>query len=155
MPKLCVHNQRRSRCKECGGASICEHNRRRTRCKECGGASICEHNRQRSKCKECADCKGSGCKGQHPVKHTTAPLSPRPTNGSHGQQAPGPFAQSHALLSDAPAPAVPVAVKPEPKTVSETEQPRPPCRRLGQSPTPTIFPSLHASGHLPLKASRT
>ena len=49
----CEHNRRRSRCKECGGASICEHKRIRSECKECGGAGICEHNRQRQKCKEC------------------------------------------------------------------------------------------------------
>ena len=68
----CEHGRRRSRCKECGGASICEHGwerskckecgyvpkkcehgRRRTNCKECGGGGICEHQRQRSKCKDC------------------------------------------------------------------------------------------------------
>jgi hypothetical protein len=49
----CPHNRQRSRCKDCGGASICEHNRRRSGCKQCGGASICEHNRIRSLCKEC------------------------------------------------------------------------------------------------------
>ena len=27
--KLCIHNRRKCRCKECGGASICEHNRER------------------------------------------------------------------------------------------------------------------------------
>ena len=49
----CNHGRVRSRCKECGGASICEHGRRRSSCKECGGASICEHGRERSACKEC------------------------------------------------------------------------------------------------------
>ena len=49
----CPHGRKRSRCKECGGASICEHARQRSQCKECGGASICEHGRERSKCKEC------------------------------------------------------------------------------------------------------
>ena len=161
------------------------------------------------------------------MKHTTVPLSPKPTNNSHRQHAPGPLAESHGvqdarfpevpgvpevpayvesaedvepkdltgqecieqypelweqfnkiyddtgkdvdrdeqaedvpeggddLLRDAPAPAVPVAVMLEPKTVSETQQLRRPCRRLGQSPTPTFPPSLHASGHLTLEASRT
>jgi hypothetical protein len=56
-PAKCPHNRQKSRCKECGGASICEHNRQRSQCKECGGASICEHNRRRSRCKECG---GSG-----------------------------------------------------------------------------------------------
>ena len=49
----CPHGKQRSKCKECGGASICEHGRLRYRCKECGGASICEHGRERSTCKEC------------------------------------------------------------------------------------------------------
>ena len=49
----CPHGKQRSRCKECGGASICEHGRQRYRCKECGGAEICEHGRQRYRCKEC------------------------------------------------------------------------------------------------------
>ena len=49
----CPHGRRRSRCKECGGASFCEHGRRRSKCKECGGGEICEHGRQRCQCKEC------------------------------------------------------------------------------------------------------
>jgi hypothetical protein len=28
---------------------VSTHNRQRSRCKDCGGASICEHNRQRSR----------------------------------------------------------------------------------------------------------
>ena len=43
----------RTRCKECGGASICEHGRQRYQCKECGGSGICEHGRERRRCKEC------------------------------------------------------------------------------------------------------
>ena len=31
--KLCPHNRQRSKCKECGGASICEHKRRRSESK--------------------------------------------------------------------------------------------------------------------------
>ena len=53
----CPHGRQRSKCKECGGASICEHGRRRTTCKECGGSEICEHGRRRYRCKECG---GSG-----------------------------------------------------------------------------------------------
>ena len=49
----CEHRRRRSRCKECGGASICEHGRQRCRCMECGGGGLCKHRRVRSKCKEC------------------------------------------------------------------------------------------------------
>ena len=49
----CVHNKRKSYCKECGGGSICEHNRHKSKCKDCGGGSICEHNRQKSQCREC------------------------------------------------------------------------------------------------------
>ena len=55
----CEHGQERSKCKECGGASICEHGRRRSECKDCGGASICEHGRLRSTCKEFGG--GSSC----------------------------------------------------------------------------------------------
>ena len=49
----CEHGRIRSRCKDCGGASICEHGRQRSSCKDCGGTSICEHDRQRQNCKEC------------------------------------------------------------------------------------------------------
>ena len=52
-PGQCEHKRQRSRCKECGGASICEHNRIGNECKECGGASICEHKRRKSSYKEC------------------------------------------------------------------------------------------------------
>jgi hypothetical protein len=52
---ICEHDRIRSQCKECGGASICEHKRQRSHCKDCGGASICEHKRERSKCKDCKD----------------------------------------------------------------------------------------------------
>ena len=31
----CPHDRERSKCKECGGASLCQHQRRRTQCKEC------------------------------------------------------------------------------------------------------------------------
>ena len=50
---VCVHGRRKRQCKECGGAGICPHGRQRSQCKECGGASICEHGRRRSNCKEC------------------------------------------------------------------------------------------------------
>ena len=46
---ICLHNRRRSECKDCGGASICQHNRQRSQCKDCGGASICAYRRQQSK----------------------------------------------------------------------------------------------------------
>ena len=49
----CPHGKRRSKCKECGGASICEHGRERKQCKECGGSQICKHGRRRCRCKEC------------------------------------------------------------------------------------------------------
>lgn len=51
--EICIHNRQKSQCKECRGASICEHNRRKSQCKECFGTSICNHNRQKSHCKEC------------------------------------------------------------------------------------------------------
>ena len=52
--KKCEHNREKSKCKECGGASICEHNRRKSECKECGGSEWLKH-----KCKtEYCDTKG-------------------------------------------------------------------------------------------------
>ena len=42
-PSLCPHGKRKSRCRECGGASFCEHGRNRDWCKECGGKRLCEH----------------------------------------------------------------------------------------------------------------
>ena len=51
--KLCEHNKRKWRCKECGGVSICNHGRQKIQCKECGGSQICEHGKQKSLCKEC------------------------------------------------------------------------------------------------------
>ena len=56
----CVHNRRKSSCKECPNASgICEHNRHKSSCKECPNASgICEHNRKKSTCKECPNASG-------------------------------------------------------------------------------------------------
>ena len=51
--KYCIHNRRKSQCKECGGSQICIHNRRKSRCKECGGGSICIHQIERTNCKIC------------------------------------------------------------------------------------------------------
>jgi hypothetical protein len=53
----CIHDKKRSECKECKGSGICEHDKRRSGCKECKGSQICEHDKHRSDCKEC---KGSG-----------------------------------------------------------------------------------------------
>ena len=36
---------------------ICVHNKRRTRCKDCPGGSVCEHGRIRYSCKECKQVK--------------------------------------------------------------------------------------------------
>ena len=49
----CEHKKRKTRCKECGGASICEHGSRKSDCVKCGGASICEHGSRRIRCKTC------------------------------------------------------------------------------------------------------
>jgi hypothetical protein len=51
--RLCPHNRRQHRCKDCGGSSICEHGRRKSQCKDCGGSGICAHGRQKSQCKFC------------------------------------------------------------------------------------------------------
>ena len=49
----CIHNKRKSRCKECGGSQICINEKQKYQCKECGGSQICIHNIQKAKCKEC------------------------------------------------------------------------------------------------------
>lgn len=51
--EICPHDRQRAQCIECGGSGICLHNKRRTRCKECGGSEICPHKRRRTQCKEC------------------------------------------------------------------------------------------------------
>ena len=56
-PARCVHQRRKSSCKDCGGSGICEHQRVRSRCKDCGGGSICEHKRERFRCKDCLNVK--------------------------------------------------------------------------------------------------
>ena len=53
--QICIHNRIKSQCKECGGSQICIHNRRKNQCKECGGSGICIHNRKKNQCKECGD----------------------------------------------------------------------------------------------------
>ena len=50
---ICLHQKRRSQCKDCGGRSICQHGRLKSQCKDCGGSSICQHNRRKTICKEC------------------------------------------------------------------------------------------------------
>ena len=55
--KICEHNKRRQRCKECKGVGICEHNKVRDFCKECNGSQICEHNTSRYYCKICNNVK--------------------------------------------------------------------------------------------------
>jgi hypothetical protein len=49
----CIHNKRKSRCKECGGNELCIHDKQKYQCKECGGSQICIHNIQKAKCKDC------------------------------------------------------------------------------------------------------
>ena len=74
---LCIHNKRKSNCKECGGNSLCQHfiikfecklcngsqiclhNKRRRYCKECNGNGLCEHLLQKNKCKYCRECRDS------------------------------------------------------------------------------------------------
>ena len=73
--KICIHDRRKSQCKECGGSEICIHDRQKSQCKECGGASICIHNRIKAKCKECGgseicihNLQKSACKECNPVE---------------------------------------------------------------------------------------
>ncbi len=51
--KNCIHNKRKTYCKECGGSAICEHNIVKYVCKECNGSQLCEHGRYKSVCVRC------------------------------------------------------------------------------------------------------
>jgi len=45
--KLCEHQRRKSRCKDCGGSGLCEHQRQRSQCKDCRSARSKTHTHQR------------------------------------------------------------------------------------------------------------
>lgn len=49
--KLCEHNKRKDRCKDCG-TGLCEHNRRKDSCKDCS-TGLCEHGRWKAQCQKC------------------------------------------------------------------------------------------------------
>lgn len=53
MPKLCEHGRQKSRCKDCGGASVCIHGRQKYYCRDCGGSGVCKHGRRKRTCKDC------------------------------------------------------------------------------------------------------
>jgi hypothetical protein len=59
----CEHGRRRSRCKQCGGASICQHGRQRSVCKECGGSGICQQHGREAKQVAKQSNELSGCEG--------------------------------------------------------------------------------------------
>ena len=50
---ICMHNKRKTYCKQCGGGALCEHNLQRTHCKKCNGSGICHHGKFKSYCKQC------------------------------------------------------------------------------------------------------
>jgi len=52
-----LNNQRKRRCKDCGGSSLCEHQKEWSRRKDCVGGGFFEHQKERRRCK---DCGGSG-----------------------------------------------------------------------------------------------
>src|SRR6056300_1137065 len=91
--KMCEHNRRPSRCRDCGGTSLCEHNRQRSQCKDCGGPQICQHNRIRSKCKPCGGsrfCEHSrwrsictDCGGSRICEHNKRRVNCKDCNGSN------------------------------------------------------------------------
>jgi hypothetical protein len=49
----CIHGDRKSECRHCGGRAICEHGRRRRQCTTCRGSGICQHGKRKSRCKWC------------------------------------------------------------------------------------------------------
>jgi len=52
----CIHNKRKSICRECKGSSICIHDKHKQVCRDCKGSAFCIHDKQKSRCR---DCKGS------------------------------------------------------------------------------------------------
>ena len=48
---LCLHNRRRTRCKDCKGNDLCEHNKMKQSCKYC--ATRCEHGKIVCRCPHC------------------------------------------------------------------------------------------------------
>ncbi len=61
---ICVHERRRSACKECKGSAFCDHGKNKCRCEECGGSGICAHGNRKDRCKDCggnALCKAPHC----------------------------------------------------------------------------------------------
>jgi len=53
MPRKCIHDKRKSQCRECGGSAFCIHDKQKSQCRECGGSSICIHDKRKSQCREC------------------------------------------------------------------------------------------------------
>lgn len=91
--ELCIHERLKNTCKECGGKSICEHGNYKPNCKDCGGSQICEHNISRYYCKDCggkgicehkkfkAQCKE--CKGNRICEHGLYQPYCKDCGGSH------------------------------------------------------------------------
>jgi len=52
---ICIHNRQKYQCLDCGGSSFCQHNIYKYRCIDCGGSSICIHNKRKDNCKLCSD----------------------------------------------------------------------------------------------------
>ena len=38
----CIHNKRKSQCKDCNGSQICIHNKRKSQCNDCDGSQLCK-----------------------------------------------------------------------------------------------------------------
>ena len=58
--KIKIYGKRATGCIECNDTAKiyaergkCPHGKRKSKCRECGGASICSHRREKSKCREC------------------------------------------------------------------------------------------------------
>ena len=54
---ICIHNVQKQTCTKCNGNQLCEHKKQKTRCKKCNGGALCKHNKEKYNCKEC---KGTG-----------------------------------------------------------------------------------------------
>ena len=49
----CIHEKRKTYCKDCGGGGLCEHDKPRHYCKDCDGNCLCKHEKRKYRCKEC------------------------------------------------------------------------------------------------------
>jgi hypothetical protein len=91
----CIHGDRKSECRHCGGRAICEHGRRRRQCTTCRGSGICEHGKRKSRCRWC---NGVGiC--QHQRLKSRCKECLQPGQNSHKENSQQENSQKEAILT--------------------------------------------------------